>query len=105
MRHAGYTLNTHIRIHWVDSETLNQENCEEIFSCIDGIIVPGGFGERGISGMILSAQFARERNIPYLGICLGMQIAVIEYARNVAGIKAVSYTHLNIIFPFRKYQA
>lgn len=87
MRHAGYTLNTHIRIHWVDSETLNQENCEEIFSCIDGIIVPGGFGERGISGMILSAQFARERNIPYLGICLGMQIAVIEYARNVAGIK------------------
>ena len=87
MRHAGYTLNTHIRIHWVDSETLNQENCEETFSCIDGIIVPGGFGERGISGMILSAQFARERNIPYLGICLGMQIAVIEYARNVAGIK------------------
>ncbi len=87
MRHAGYTLNTHIRIHWVDSEMLNQENCEEIFSCIDGIIVPGGFGERGISGMILSAQFARERNIPYLGICLGMQIAVIEYARNVAGIK------------------
>ncbi len=87
MRHAGYTLNTHIRIHWVDSETLNQENCEETFLCIDGIIVPGGFGERGISGMILSAQFARERNIPYLGICLGMQIAVIEYARNVAGIK------------------
>ena len=87
MRHAGYTLNTHIRIHWTDSETLTEENVDEILGDMDGIIVPGGFGGRGIEGMILAAKYAREHDVPYFGICLGMQIAVIEYARNVAGIK------------------
>lgn len=87
MRHAGYTLNTHIRIHWTDSETLTEENVEEVLGNMDGIIVPGGFGGRGIEGMILAAKYAREKDIPYFGICLGMQIAVIEYARDVAGIK------------------
>ena len=86
MRHAGYILNTHIDIDWIDSETLTKENYEEALSHLDGIIVPGGFGDRGIEGMILAAQYARENNVPYFGICLGMQIAVIEYARNVAGI-------------------
>ena len=86
MRHAGYVLDTHIDIDWIDSETLTKENCEEALSHLDGIIVPGGFGDRGIEGMILAAQYARENNVPYFGICLGMQIAVIEYARNVAGI-------------------
>ena len=86
MRHAGYMLNTHIDIDWIDSETLTRENYEEALSHLDGIIVPGGFGDRGIEGMILAAQYARENNVPYFGICLGMQIAVIEYARNVAGI-------------------
>ncbi len=86
MRHAGYTLNTHIRIHWIDSETLTKENYEEKLAGLDGIIVPGGFGGRGIEGMILAAKYARENDIPYFGICLGMQIAVIEYARNVVGI-------------------
>ncbi len=86
MRHAGYTLNTHIRIHWIDSETLTKENYEEKLAGLDGIIVPGGFGSRGIEGMILAARYARENDIPYFGICLGMQIAVIEYARNVVGI-------------------
>ena len=86
LRHAGYTLNTHIRIHWIDSETLNEANyCGELDG-LDGIIVPGGFGGRGIEGMILAAKYARENRVPYFGICLGMQIAVIEYARNVAGI-------------------
>ncbi len=87
MRHAGYVLNTHIRIHWIDSENLNEDNCKEILGALDGIIVPGGFGGRGIDGMILAAKYARENGLPYFGICLGMQIAVIEYARNVAGIR------------------
>ncbi len=86
MRHAGYTLNTHIRIHWIDSETITENTYKDILKDLDGIIVPGGFGSRGIEGMILAARFARENNMPYFGICLGMQIAVIEYARDVAGI-------------------
>ena len=87
LRHAGYYHNTHVRIHWIDSEQITAENVGEILSKLDGILVPGGFGSRGIEGMILAAKYARENNIPYLGICLGMQIAVIEYARNVLGIK------------------
>ncbi|MBR4335704.1 MAG: CTP synthase, partial [Clostridia bacterium] len=86
MRHAGYSLNTHIKIHWIDSETVTDENAGEILSGLDGIIVPGGFGSRGIEGMIAAARCAREQRIPYFGICLGMQIAVIEYARHVVGI-------------------
>ena len=86
MRHAGYTMGTEINIRWIDSETLTEASYREILSDLDGIIVPGGFGSRGIEGMILAARYARETAIPYFGICLGMQIAVIEYARNVAGI-------------------
>ena len=86
LRHAGYALNSEVMIHWIDSETLNEENIAAVLGNMDGIIVPGGFGSRGIDGMILAAKFARENRIPYFGICLGMQIAVIEYARNVAGI-------------------
>ena len=86
MRHAGYDLNTHIRIHWIDSESLTKETYASVLSDLDGIIVPGGFGNRGIEGMILAARFARENKLPYFGICLGMQVAVIEYARNVLGI-------------------
>ena len=87
LRHAGYYHNTHICIHWIDSEEITAENVEEMLSGLDGILVPGGFGSRGIEGMILAAKYARENEIPYFGICLGMQIAVIEYARNVLGIK------------------
>lgn len=86
LRHAGYTHNSHINIHWIDSETITKETVNDILADLDGIIVPGGFGSRGIEGMILAAQYARENFIPYFGICLGMQIAVIEYARNVVGI-------------------
>ena len=87
LRHAGYYHNTHIRIHWIDSEEITAENTDGKLADLDGILVPGGFGSRGIEGMILAAKYAREKNIPYFGICLGMQIAVIEYARNVLGIK------------------
>ena len=86
LRHAGYPLKAFVNIEWIDSETLTPETYEEILAPLDGILVPGGFGGRGIEGMILAAKYAREHNVPYFGICLGMQIAVIEYARNVAGI-------------------
>ena len=86
LRHAGYERSTHVRIHWIDSEAITPGNVDEMLAGIDGILVPGGFGGRGIEGMILAARYAREKCIPYFGICLGMQIAVIEYARNVLGI-------------------
>ena len=86
LRHAGYTLGAEVTIQWIDSETITESNAGEILGALDGIIVPGGFGQRGINGMILTAQYAREHRVPYFGICLGMQIAVIEYARHVAGI-------------------
>ncbi len=86
LNHSGFALNAHISIDWIDSEELNEGNIADRLSDTDGILVPGGFGSRGIEGMILAARYARENSIPYLGICLGMQIAVIEYARNAAGI-------------------
>ncbi len=73
-------------IHWIDSETLTPENLDTTLRELDGILVPGGFGSRGIEGMILAARYAREHHIPYFGICLGMQILVIEAARNLAGL-------------------
>jgi len=87
LRHAGYALDARVEIEWIDSETLTKENYVETLSQADGIIVPGGFGSRGIEGMILAARYAREHHVPYFGICLGMQIAVIEYARHVAGLE------------------
>ena len=87
LRHAGYQHNTHIKIHWIDSEGVTEDNVKEKLGGLDGIIVPGGFGSRGIEGMITAAKYARENRVPYFGICLGMQIAVIEYARNVLGLK------------------
>ena len=86
LHHAGFYHGVHVNIRWIDSELIKPETVDEILGGLDGIIVPGGFGDRGIEGMILSAKYARENNIAYFGICLGMQIAVIEYARNVAGI-------------------
>lgn len=86
LSHAGYYHNTHIRIHWIDSEQITEQTADRTLDGLHGIIIPGGFGSRGIDGMILAAKYAREHDIPYLGICLGMQIAVIEYARGAAGI-------------------
>lgn len=86
LNHAGYEHGTKVEINWIDSELITQENAAEMLKGCDGILVPGGFGNRGIEGMIYAAQYARESNVPYLGICLGMQIAVIEYARHVCGI-------------------
>ena len=85
LRHAGYALGAEVEIRWIDSAALTPENLEEHLSPCDGILVPGGFGSRGIEGMILAAKYAREKKKPYLGLCLGMQIAVIEFARHVCG--------------------
>ena len=86
LRHAGFAQNAQVDIRWIDSETITAQNAAEILCGLDGILVPGGFGSRGIEGMILAAQFAREQGLPYFGICLGMQIAVIEAARHLAGL-------------------
>lgn len=86
LRHAGYQLGTKVDISWIDSEIVTEDECEQTLAGLNGIIVPGGFGNRGIEGMILAARYARERKIPYFGLCLGMQIAVIEFSRNAAGI-------------------
>lgn len=85
LRHAGYEVETEVLIRWVDSSLITQENVDEQLGGVTGIIVPGGFGQRGIEGMIVSAEYARKNDIPYFGICLGMQTAVIEFARNVLG--------------------
>ena len=86
LRHAGYEHGADVTIEWIDSETVTPESAEALLSVCDGVIVPGGFGNRGIEGKIETARFCREHNIPYLGICLGMQIAVIEFARHVCGL-------------------
>lgn len=89
LSHAGYAYGTKIDIRWVNSEELeeNKPDLSEVFKDIDGIIVPGGFGYRGIEGKIDAIRYARENKIPYLGLCLGMQCAVIEFARNVCAMK------------------
>ena len=86
LRHAGYGLGCRVDIRWIDSETITSENVAEVLSGCGGIIVPGGFGGRGIEGMIVTANYCRERNIPYFGICLGMQVSVIAFARFAAGM-------------------
>ncbi len=94
LKHAGYAVNTKIKINWINSEDLEKIdiNIEKIFKNVKGILVPGGFGLRGINGKILAIKYARENNIPFLGICLGMQLAAIEFARNVCGLKDATST-------------
>ncbi len=90
LRHAGYALGATVDIRWIDSEPITDDNAPEQLAGCDGIIVPGGFGDRGTEGMIAAARYARERDIPYLGICLGMQVAAIEFARHVCGLEGAS---------------
>ena len=85
LRHAGCALGAEVDIRWIDSEKVTDETAEDLLSPCAGILVPGGFGARGIEGMITAARYAREKGVPYLGLCLGMQIAVIEFARHVCG--------------------
>ncbi len=98
LRHAGIHNHARIKIEYVDSELLNSDNIAQLGQ-YDGILVPGGFGKRGVEGKILAAQFAREQKIPYLGICLGMQVATIEYARHMAGLEGANSTEFEAASP------
>ena len=95
LTHAGIQNGATVNIKWIHSAEVTEHTAEEIFKDVDGIIVPGGFGSRGIEGKILSAKYAREHKIPYLGLCLGLQIAVIEYARNVLGLPNANSSELD----------
>jgi CTP synthase len=95
LRHAGLKNHVKVNIHYLDSETLGDHNTAQALATFDAILVPGGFGERGVEGKIATARYAREHKVPYLGICLGMQVATIEYARNMAGLQGANSTEFN----------
>jgi len=102
LKHGGISTMSAVDIHWIDSESLEADdaNLNEILGDMDGILVPGGFGSRGIEGKILAANYARTHDIPYLGICLGMQIAIIEFARNVLNMQGANSAEINPETPF-----
>jgi CTP synthase len=87
LKHGGIANAADVKIKWINSENVNNNNINDVFADVDGILVPGGFGDRGIEGKILAAKYARENKIPYFGICLGMQMAIVEIVRNIAGLK------------------
>jgi len=95
LKHAGIANEAKVNIDWVHSEDVTEENVDELLKDADGILVPGGFGDRGVEGKIIAAKYARENKIPFLGICLGMQLAVVEFARNVVGLKDAHSSELN----------
>lgn len=100
VKHAGAALSAKIDFHWVDAESLSEDNVDDKLSSSDALIVPGGFGDRGVEGMILAARYCRSKKIPYLGICLGMQVAVIEFARNVANLTDAHSREFNPNTPY-----
>jgi CTP synthase len=100
LKHGGIHHGCHVRVRWVDSEGMSLEEARQELEQVDGILVPGGFGSRGWEGKILACQVAREQKIPYLGICLGMHVAVSEFARNVAGFDGANSTEMDPETPF-----
>ena len=100
LRHSGFEHGCGIEIDWVDSESLDDSQVRERLAEADGILIPGGFGVRGIEGKIQAAQIAREQRIPFLGVCLGMQIAVAEFARHVVGMAGANSTEFDPETPF-----
>ncbi len=99
LRHAGYTFDSDIQIKWINAEQVTTENVKEVLRDVDGILVPGGFGDRGIDGKIAAIGYARENKVPFLGICLGMQLASIEFARNVLGLNGAHSTEIDPTTP------
>ena len=87
LKHGGIFSRATVHIKWIDSETVTPENADELFSDVDGILVPGGFGDRGIDGKIEAIRYARTHGLPFLGLCLGMQLSIVEFARDVVGLK------------------
>ncbi|MGM0842407.1 MAG: CTP synthase [Bacillota bacterium] len=100
LRHAGYQFDSDIEVRWLNSELIDNANVAEKLADVDGILVPGGFGDRGVEGKIAATQYARENKIPFLGICLGMQLASVEYARNVLGLEGAHSAELNPETPY-----
>ena len=96
LKHAGWAHEVDVKIRWIDSELLTNETADELLAGLGGIVVPGGFGHRGIEGKILSAKYARERRLPFLGLCLGLQCAVIEFARDVLGTEDANSTEFDM---------
>jgi CTP synthase len=97
--HAGWDFQHDVDIEWIDSQQLEFEGTEALLDGLDGIVVPGGFGNRGVEGMVRAARYARENRIPYLGLCLGMQIMAIEFARNVLGLEDANSSEFNVFTP------
>ncbi len=95
LKHAGYHFDADVEIKWINAEHVTLDNVGELLGKVDGILVPGGFGDRGIEGKIVTTQYARENKIPFLGICLGMQLASVEFARNVLGYKDAHSAEIN----------
>ena len=95
LEHAGIKNKAKVNINFVEAENISSKNIKKTLKNADAVLVPGGFGERGVEGMILACKYARENNIPYLGICLGMQVAIIEYARNVLNLKGANSTEFD----------
>ncbi|HKL47962.1 MAG TPA: CTP synthase, partial [Candidatus Izemoplasmatales bacterium] len=95
LNHAGYANHVDVEIHWINSSKLKLKNHVQLLSGCDGILVPGGFGERGIEGKLIAIQYARTKNIPFLGLCLGMQLSVVEFARHVCNLKDAHSTEFN----------
>jgi CTP synthase len=100
LKHAGVHLGAKVRVQWVDAENMSYEEAAELLEGVDGVLVPGGFGSRGWEGKILACRVARERGIPYLGICLGMHVAVSEFARNVCGLDGANSTEMDPETPY-----
>lgn len=101
LNHAGYDTGTKVKIRWVESEKVTEDNVAQLLNGVHGIIIPGGFGDRGIEGKITTCRYARKNDIPFLGICLGMQIAVIEFARSVCGMAGAHSAEFDPDSPYR----
>jgi CTP synthase len=100
LKHAGVHEGAQVRVQWVDAENMSYEEAADLLEQVDGVLVPGGFGSRGWEGKILACQVARERGIPYLGICLGMHVAVSEYSRHVLGLEGANSTEMDPETPY-----
>ncbi|MBM7618676.1 CTP synthase [Bacillus tianshenii] len=100
LRHAGYQFDTDVKINWINAENVTAENVDELLQGADGILVPGGFGDRGVEGKIEAIRYARVNKVPFFGICLGMQLASVEFARNVLGMEGAHSAELNPETPF-----
>ncbi|WNQ11050.1 CTP synthase [Paenibacillus aurantius] len=95
LSHAGFASNTEVKIRWINAEEVYDHNVDELLQGVQGILVPGGFGDRGIEGKVIAIRYAREKKVPFFGICLGMQVAVIEYARNVLNLEGANSSEIN----------